>query len=118
MTRSYGSKLILPGEPPPVKAKGVVHKLVAETAKALAQAVWEEGASKSNDFYAKWPSPEGFVRKRWQSFIQPARTHLAEMLHPSMHSQTSQEMRDQIHEALLLNAAVNPAQNSVDKLLN
>ena len=118
MTRSYGSKLILPGQDRPVQAKGVVHKLVADTAKAFAQAVWEEGATKSNEFYKLWPTAELFVRKRWQSFVQPARTHLAEMLHPDMHSQTSEEMRAQIHEALLLNAAVNPAQNSIDKLLN
>ena len=118
MTKSYGSRIIRPGEPPPVQAKGVVHKLVAETAKAFAEAVWEEGATQSNEFYKLWPRAEYFVRKRWQSFIQPARTHLAELLHPDKHSLSTPEMREQIHEALLLNAAVNPAQNSIDKLLN
>lgn len=118
MTRSYGSRIIRPGEPPPVKAKGVVHKLVADTAKEFARTIYEEGASHSNEFYKTWPSMEGFVRARWQSFIQPARTHLAELLHPDYESVTTEEMRQQIHEALLLNAAANPAQNSVDKLLN
>lgn len=107
MTRRYSQR----GERP-VQAKGVVHKLVAETAKEFARTVYEEGASHSNEFYAQWPTVEGFVRARWQSFIQPARSHLAEMLHPRFHGSTTQEMRDQIHEALLLNAAVNPAYNS------
>lgn len=110
MSRPLGS-LILPGQERPVQAKGVVHKLVADTAKAFAQAVWEEGATSSNEFYKQWPIATEFVRLRWQSFIQPARTHLAELLHPDKHSLSTPEMRDEIHEALLLNAAVNPAQN-------
>jgi hypothetical protein len=102
------------GKPGPVQAKGVAHELVAETAKDMARAIYEVAASESNEFYAKWPSMEGFVRARWSSFIQPARTHLAELLHPSRHSMTTPEMREQIHDALLKHAAVNPAANMID----
>jgi hypothetical protein len=98
--------------PPPVQARGMVHELVAETAKELARAIYEEGAH-SNEFYAKWPSEEEFVRLRWSMFVQPARENLASLLHPSRKSMTSDEMKRQIHEALLLNAAVNPAINQV-----
>lgn len=100
----------------PVQAKGVVHEMVAETAKAMAAAIYEECAL-DNAWYAKWPSQDAFIAKRWQSFIQPARTHLAELLHPDRASMTSEDQKRQIHEALLLNAAVNPAQNAVDKLI-
>lgn len=98
-------------QPRPVQAKGVVHELVAETAKAMCRAYYEEAAH-DNDFYRKWPTSTDFLVRRWHMFIQPACTHLAEMLHPSMHSQTTEEQRMQIHEALLKQRAVNPAYNS------
>ncbi len=98
--------------PPPVQARGVVHELVAETAKEMARAIYEDGAH-DNDFYAKWPDEDDFVRLRWQLFIQPAREQLANLLHPSRASMTTDHMKRQIHEALLLNAAVNPAQNQL-----
>jgi hypothetical protein len=95
----------------PVQAKGVVHKLVAQTAKDMCRCYYEEAAH-DNDFYRKWPTSDDFLVRRWHMFIQPARTHLAELLHPSKHSLSTPEMRDQIHEALLKQAAVNPAYNS------
>lgn len=104
------------GDGAPMRAKGVVHELVAETAKEFARAVYEDMA-KDNDWYRKWPNEEVFVRRRWQSFIQPAREHLAELLHPSKHYMTTEAMRAQIHEAILLNAAVNPAANLVEKVI-
>jgi hypothetical protein len=90
----------------------VVHKLVAETAKGMAGAVWEELCTRNNGFYALWPSQEVFIRKRWQSFVQDAREQLAAMLHPNMNYAVSEQMRAEIHDALLKNAAVNPAANS------
>ncbi len=95
----------------PVQAKGVVHKLVAQTAKDFARVIYEEAAH-DNDFYKKWPTMDDFVARRWQSFIQPARENLASLLHPSRHSMTTPAMREEIHQALLLNAATNPAINS------
>lgn len=99
-----------PSNPAPVQAKGVIHELVAVTAKDMCREYYE-GAARDNAFYATWPTSDDFLVRRWHTFIQPAREHLAELLHPSKHSLTTQDQRDIIHEALLKNAAVNPAQN-------
>lgn len=96
----------------PVRAKGVVHHLIAETAKGIAAVVYEDCASADDAFFKLWPNQNEFVRRRWKSFIQPARETLADMLHPSKHYLTTEHMRREIHEALLLNAAANPAINS------
>ena len=101
----------------PTQSKGVVHELVAETAKAMCRAYYEEAAH-DNDFYAKWPSTDGFLVRRWHMFIQPACSHLAELLHPDMHSHTTEQQRMDIHEALLKQRAVNPAANQVQGMLN
>lgn len=98
----------------PVQAKGVVHELVAQTAKEIAYTVYEEGAH-DNNFYRLWPNADAFVRRRWQTFIQPARECLAELLHPDKHYMSTPEMRDQIHQAILLNEAVNPAVNQLNR---
>ena len=105
------------GQGAPVRAKGVVHELVAETAKAMAAAVYEGMATAHNDFYVTWPSLDAFVRRRWQTFIQPAREQLAEMLSPAQQFATTPDQRAQIHQALLLNAAANPAANMVDRII-
>lgn len=101
----------------PVQAKGVVHELVAETAKGMAAAVYEVCATESDAFYKMWPSIEVFIARRWHSFIQPARVQLAELLNADRASLTTEAQKREIYEALLLNAAVNPAQNAVDKLI-
>lgn len=98
-----------------VRAKGVVHKLIAETAKELAYTVYEEMAH-TDQFYKTWPNNHLFVAARWQSFIQTARTHLAELLHPDNHHKTDENQRQEIYEALKLNAAVNPALDNAFKL--
>lgn len=95
-----------------VKQRGMVHELVAETAKEMCRCYYEEAAH-DNDFYAKWPTSTDFLVRRWHMFIQPAKAHLAELLHPDKHSMTTEEQRAQIHEALLKQAAVNPAINQL-----
>lgn len=102
--------------PPPMQAKGMVHKLVADTAKGMCQAVYQECAL-NNAWYAYWPDEDAFVRQRWTSFIQPARETLASMLNPENKSLTTEAQRQEIHEALLLNAGVNPALNHIDDYL-
>lgn len=102
----------------PVSAKGVVHHLVAETAKEIAAAEWEGRCSASDNFYRAWPNVNVWVRRRWTSFIQDARENLAGLLDPSQHYQSTEAMRQEIHEALLLNAIVNPASNLVDETLH
>jgi hypothetical protein len=105
------SRLKRPEVQAPVQAKGMVHELIAETAKDMC-AVWYEEAAHDNDFYKKFPSQKGFVRKHWQSFIRVARPYLAELLND--HHGLTPHMKDAIHEALLLNAAVNPAFNQLN----
>lgn len=102
----------------PTQAKGVVHHLVADTAKEIAAAEWEGRCSASDNFYKAWPNVNVWVRRRWTSFIQDARTHLAELLAPQHHYALTETQRQDIHEALLLNAIVNPASNLVDETLH
>ncbi len=99
-----------PDRPGPVQAKGVVHELVATTAKEMCRTFYEEAAH-DNDFYKTWPTSDDFLYRRWQSFIQPAREKLAMLLHEDMKSLTTEDQRAIIFEALLKNAAVNPAIN-------
>lgn len=106
------------GDGRPAKAKGVVHQLIAETAKEIAAAEWECRCSVSDNFYRAWPNVNVWVRRRWQSFIQDARGHLTEMLHPSLHYALTEADRIRIHDALKLQAAVNPAANMVDQMIN
>lgn len=106
------------GDGAPIRAKGVVHELLAETAKEIAAADWEGRCSVSNNFYKTWPNVNAWVRKRWTSYIRDARETLAELLDPSRSSMTTEAMRVQIYDALLLNAAVNPAANLVDQVIN
>lgn len=98
--------------PDNVKARGMVHKLVADTAKELAATAYEGMALRHDDFYQYWPDQKKFVQLRWQSFVQPAREQLAEML-GLPDSMVSQEQKRDIYDALLKNAAVNPAINSL-----
>lgn len=100
-----------------VKARGMVHQMVAEVAKGMAEAVWEALCTKSDAFHAKWPSVDEFRTRRWSSFITPAREQLAEML-GMPDSQVSPDQKAQIHDALLKNAAINPAANHVDDVIN
>src|SRR6185369_420435 len=110
------SRILRPDRQAPVQAKGVIHELVATTAKEMCRCYYEEAAH-DNDFYRTWPTSDDFLVRRWHMFIQPARGHLAELLHPDKRSLTTEEQRRTIHEALLLQAAVNPAINSIDKML-
>ncbi len=91
----------------------MVHKLVADTAKGIAGADWEGRASASDKFYKAWPDVDWWIRLRWHSYIQDARETLAEMLDPSKHYLTDEAQRAEIHDALLKNAALNPAINSL-----
>jgi len=76
-----------------------------------------EDAAHDNEFYKTWPSVDGFVRRRWQSFIQPAREQLSAML-GMPDSVVSPHMKREIYDALLLNAASNPAANAIDDVID
>ena len=53
---------------------------MAETAKGLAAATYEEWASSSNEFYKEVRSQEQFVMLSWPKFIEAARGALAALL--------------------------------------
>jgi len=110
------SSRLLSGRPAPTKAKGVVHFQIADTAKAMCRAWYEETAIHDNLFYAIHKDPELFVRRHWHNFIRHARDTLAEMLNPGYGLTESQ--RQEIYDALRLNHAANPAANMVQRMIN
>lgn len=59
----------------------IVHVQIADTAKAIAAAVWE--VCSSNDaFHKAYPHQRVFVAGKWKEFIGDARRSLAAMLRP------------------------------------
>lgn len=88
----------------PMKAKGMVHKMIADTAKGCAGVQWEQLA-KQNKFYKAWPDRSVFVRQNWPKYLATARAILTAMLGNPKYSD---EMKAEIHDALLRDGAVNP----------
>lgn len=88
----------------PVKAKGVVHKMIADVAKGCAADQWETLA-KQNAFYAQWPRRKAYVTRFWPNYLPVARSILVGMLGMP---QFTQAQKDEIHEVLLKDGAVNP----------
>lgn len=95
----------------------IVHRLVADTAKAIALEVWEVCA-KVDKFYKVWPSQRKFAAKNWRHFICDARKSLTAMLSvipgterdpdgPKYHY--PQHTRDAIFEALLIEGEMKSA---------
>ena len=84
----------------------ICHRLVAETAKDIARAVYDVLAM-NNDFYKAYPTMQSFVNNQWSYFIGDARRSLATMLKPKAGTENnpefyySQHIRDEIFEALL-----------------
>lgn len=91
----------------PQRARGMVHKLIAETAKGICAEEYEGFCHQSNAFYKKWPTLRGFVGHNWRLYVHVARALLAGMLgHPDVADDKKQE----IHKALLLDGTINPRQ--------
>jgi hypothetical protein len=110
------SSLRLRDRPPqPTKARGMVHFLIADTAKAMCEAWYSNTASHDNLFYSIHKDPKAFVSTHWPNFIKHAREHLAELLNPGMGITESQ--RQEIYTALKLNAGVNPHANMVERII-
>lgn len=88
----------------PQRAKGVVHKMIADVAKGCAGEQWETLA-KQNRFYALNPDREAFVTKHWPKYLDVARTLLAGMLGSPKYDDAT---KAQIKDALMRDGAVNP----------
>lgn len=89
---------------PPVRAKGMVHKMVADVAKGVAREHWEMLAFQ-NEFYKSWPDPDSFVRAHWQKHISVARAILTGMLG---NPQYDEDKKALIFDALLKDGTVAP----------
>lgn len=105
----------------PVRAKGIVHKVIAEVAKGLAGEFWEQMATgarprsnlraktrnMANKFYRRWPNRETFVALNWSGddFISAARQSLVLLLGKPGFSEVA---KAEIKEALELDGLINP----------
>lgn len=78
------------------------HKMVAETARGMAEAVYEELAKK-NEWYALNPSRTVFVEATYGSLIEQARQVLAGMLESKT---VTPEQKELIFEALVLDKSL------------
>jgi|SRR5882724_1796478 len=87
------------------------HKMVLGIAKEMANECYEACASKSNDWYTRWPVRRNYIRQALPYFFVQARGQLARMLRmPGIPEDRKQE----IAEALILDAqfTVEPAQRA------
>lgn len=73
------------------------HKLIAETAKEMAAAMYEELAKANADWYRKHPSQKQFVRKHWPNYMESARHTLARLLTTGI----AESLKEQISDALI-----------------
>lgn len=73
------------------------HKLIAQTAKEIAHAAYENMAS-DNNFYKLHPNARNYVRRFWGAFVGDAREILAGML---ARDDVHQSQKDIIHDALM-----------------
>lgn len=87
--------------------KVAAHKLIVKTAKEMAEALFEEVMSGSNEMYADWKNqfPEKSSKERQEIFVQaiypkllePARAILAHMLGQPQYA----HLHESIYDALL-----------------
>jgi hypothetical protein len=82
--------------------KKMAHELVAETAKEMAGA-WYEEAAHDDEFYAFYPSQNKFIKREWHRFIEQARQTLASMLG---RVGVDEWQKEQIFDALLKHASI------------
>ena len=85
------------------------HKLVAETAKGIANEIYEKNALRSNDFYEKYPSREAYVKSCWALYLDAARTTLTQLLTTNMDA----KLKDEIHDALIKDATLRRGREGV-----
>jgi hypothetical protein len=78
------------------------HELVAETAKQMAGAFYEELA-KDNEFYKFYPQQKMFINREWKRFIAASKATLAQMLNDPF---TPDWQKEQIMDALIKHASL------------
>lgn len=85
------------------------HKLVAKTAMEMAQEIYEKNASRSDEFYAKYPDREAYVSSCWALYLDAARATLAQLLTTNM----EESLKEEIHEALIRDATLRRGREGV-----
>ena len=80
------------------KKRGSAHRLLAETAKEMAGAVYEVNAQ-DNVFYLRYPDQKAYIEQVWGSLIDQAKQTLAMMLANPL---TPDHQKEIIAEALIL----------------
>ena len=75
------------------------HKMVADLQVKMAHAIYNEKASRDNEFYKEWPSETKFVNQVAPLLRDEARKVLTDML---MQTGITDQERAEIHEALVL----------------
>ena len=91
----------------------VIHEMIARTAKALAEAAYEELA-RENAFYAANPDVSIYVARAWKHYIPFARGALLATLQKDFHYEVAMGiytpegvdvMKNEVYEALLLDGS-------------
>ena len=82
--------------------KKFAHKLLAETAKELAGAFYEEAAH-DDTFYSYYPDQKKFIKREWHRFVETARLQLSKMLGMP---HVSEAEKEQIFAALVKHASL------------
>lgn len=79
------------------------HKMIGDLAVHMAYEVYEECASRYNNWYKMHPDAKEFVGRCAPTLVEEARRTLAALCGDE---KLSVEERDEIHEALLMDAAI------------
>lgn len=82
-----------------------VHTLIAETAKEIAGAWYEQAASKDANFYRRFPNQRRFVASKWGSFVGEARQSLTAILGQKEYPEN---LKREIYEALINDRNIAP----------
>ena len=98
MISDESSSIILPQKTIGIKKRTKGHKLVVETAREMALAVYEECALVNNEWYKVWPSSKRYVEKSLPLFIPKARATLVDL----MNRTKDESLKEKIYEALCL----------------
>lgn len=82
--------------------KKYAHEMLAQTAKEMAGA-WYEEAAHDNEFYKFYPKQKMFINREWSKFIPAAKATLAQMLGMTM---VPEWQKEQIMDALVKHASL------------
>lgn len=82
-----------------------VHKLIAETAKEIAGAWYEQAATKDANFYKRFPNQRRFIVNHWAHFVGAARTSLTAILGQKEYPEN---LKREIYEALINDRNIAP----------